>query len=108
MHIARGHFGNLPGVRDVDLVQGDEPRPVLKSSVRLEPASMTSRSASGPADRWRSRSHDDGGTSFDAQEIEPETPSFAGSLDQPRYVRDREADVTGNNHPRLGTRVVKG
>ena len=112
MQIAGGHLGNLPGVGDVDLVQGDEPRPVLKSSVRFQLGlddieigdRIAARQIGGAVDHM-----DDGGASFNvAQEVEPETASFAGALDQPGHVRDREADVTGDHDTEVGHQGREG
>jgi hypothetical protein len=67
VHIAGSHLSDLPGVRDVDLVQGDQPRPVLKSAMRLQLSlddieigeRIAARQIGGSVDHM-----DDGGTSF--------------------------------------------
>jgi hypothetical protein len=67
MQIPGGQFGHLSGVGDVDLVQGDQPRPVIESSMRFQLSlddieighRVAARQVGGAVDYV-----DDGGASF--------------------------------------------
>ena len=107
-----GKVRNLPGVRNIDLVQRDEPRPVFQTAVsfelRLDDIKIGNRIAArligGAVDHMDYR-----GAAFDvAQEVEAEPPPLTRSGDQPRNVSNGEADVAGDDDSQVGNKRGEG
>ena len=99
------HCSELPSIRDVDLVEHDDARPIGEPAVGLELA----LDHVDVGDRVPARLHrcavDDvhqHAAAFDvAKELVPETATRTGPLDQAGNVSHCESHVTGLDHPEV-------
>ena len=99
-------------VRDVDLVQRNQSRPIFQPAVRLQfrlddikiGNRVAARLIGGAVDHM----HDCSATFDMAEEVEPEPTALAGACDQPRHVSNREADITGDHDTEIRHQGRKG
>ena len=112
LEVVDDDVGQLPAVGHVDLVERDQPRPVLEAAVRRELVLDDVEVGDRVAVRLHRRHVDDvhqRGAALDvAQEVVAEAAALAGALDQPGHVGDGERVSPAVTTPRFGTRVVNG
>src|SRR6478609_4330457 len=100
------HVGDVLAVRDVDLVEGDQPRPVLEAAVAgqlaLDDLEVVEGVAAG-LDGGRVDDVDQRGATLDvAQEVVAEATALGGTLDQAGHVGDHEGRLAGGDHAEVG------
>ena len=85
-------LGQLATVRDVDLVQGDQPRPILQpavgSQLGLDHVQIGDRVPTRLEGGAVEHVHDRGAAFDVAQEVVPETATLGGAFDQAGHVGD--------------------
>src|SRR4051794_12008636 len=104
--------GEVAPVRDVDLVERDQPGPVLEAAVAAELVLDRREVVDGVAARLhRSRVYDvyQGGAALDvAEELVAEAAALAGALDQAGDVRDGEGGLAGGDDAQVGDQGGEG
>ena len=112
LEVGADELGDLLGVGHVDLVERDEPRPVVETAIggqfRLDGVEVGDRVAAG-LDRGAVDDVDQRCTALDVpEEVVPEPATLAGALDEAWDVGDRVRGAPAVTTPRLGTSVVNG
>ena len=113
------HLGELPGVRHVDLVQRDQPRPVgqhaaerrgVAGELVLERLHVRDGVAAGLERRAVDDVHQHRAPLDVPEEVQPQAAALGGARDQPRHVGDGEDLLPRGDHAQLrderGERVV--
>jgi hypothetical protein len=105
-------FGQLAGLRDVDLVQHDQPRAVeqgrralvdrVGGELRLDHVEVADRVPARFQRGAVDHVHQHGAALHVPEELQAEAATQAGAGDQAGDVRDREPDLPGLDHAELG------
>ena len=100
------HVGDVLPVGHVDLVEGDQPGPVLEAAVAgelaLDDVEVVERVAAG-LDRGRVDDVHQRGAALDvAQEVVPEAAALGRALDQAGHVGDHEGGLAGGDDAEVG------
>ena len=98
--------GDVAAVGDVDLVERDQPGPVLEAAVpaqlELDDVEVVDRVAAGLDGGGVDDVHQRGAALDVAQEVVAEAAALAGALDQAGHVGDGERRVAGGDHAEVG------
>ncbi len=109
--IGAHQVGEVTGVRHVDLVERDDPRPagqpardgvVVRRQLGLDLHQVTDRIATALGSREVDDVHDDRAALDVAQELQAEPAPAARAGDQPGHVGDGEHGVAGLDHAEVG------
>ena len=106
------HVGDVLAVGHVDLVEGDQPGPVLEPAVAgqlaLDDVEVVERVAAGLDRGGVDDVHQRGAALDVAQEVVAEAAALGGTLDQAGHVGDHEGGLAGGDDAEVGDQGGEG